>query len=77
MGLILQTLRAEIVGALPPPPGVIPDFEHPASRGYQIVIATAILYPLATFILCLRLYTRAILVRSMGSDDCKSLFYLR
>ncbi|KAH8591910.1 hypothetical protein B0O99DRAFT_718424 [Bisporella sp. PMI_857] len=69
MGLILNTAREEIVGALPPPPGVIPNFEHPESLGYRVVIATAVLFPLATFVLCLRIYTRAKIVCYMGPDD--------
>ncbi|KAH8591908.1 hypothetical protein B0O99DRAFT_744136 [Bisporella sp. PMI_857] len=69
MGLILKTERDEIVGSLPPPPGVIPDFEHPESRGYQVIIAIAVLFPLATLFLVLRIYTRAIIVRNVGSDD--------
>ena len=71
MGLVLNTAREEIVGALPPPPRVIPDFEHPESLGYRVVIATAVLFSLATFVLCLRIYTRAKIVCYMGSDDCK------
>jgi len=76
MGLILNIERGAIVGALPPPPGVIPDFEHPESRGHLVVLATAILLPIATFILGLRVYTRVVLVRYLGSDDCKLMLYL-
>jgi hypothetical protein len=71
MGLILNTAREEIIGASPPPPGVIPDFEHPESVGYRVVIATAILLPLTTVVVCLRIYTRVKIVSYMGSDDCK------
>ncbi|KAH8595300.1 hypothetical protein B0O99DRAFT_572012 [Bisporella sp. PMI_857] len=73
MGLMLKTERDEIVGSLPPPPGVIPDFEHPESRGYQVIIAIAVLFPLATLFLVLRIYTRAIIVRNVGSDDYVNL----
>jgi hypothetical protein len=75
MALTLHTQRDAIIGALPPPPGVIPDFDHPESAWYQNVIAIAVLFPLATIVLCLRLYTRVILVRYTGSDDCKLLCY--
>jgi hypothetical protein len=65
--------RQEVVGAMPPPPGVIPNFEHPESRGNQVVVTIAVLLPLATLVLSLRLYTRRMIVRTMGSDDCKFL----
>ncbi|KAH9216512.1 hypothetical protein DL95DRAFT_407493 [Leptodontidium sp. 2 PMI_412] len=61
--------RQEVVGAMPPPPGVIPNFEHPESRGNQVVVTIAVLLPLATLVLSLRLYTRRMIVRTMGSDD--------
>jgi hypothetical protein len=73
MDLMLKTERDEIIGTLPPPPGVIPDFEHPESVGHRVIIAIAIFFPLATLVLFLRIYTRAILVRNVGSDDCKLL----
>ena len=71
MYLILRNERSEIVGASPPPPGVVPNFEHPESRGHLIILVTAILLPIATFVLALRIYTRVALVRYLGSDDCK------
>lgn len=74
MGFLLKTERDEIVGVILPPPGVIPDFEHPESRGYQIILANAILFPLVTLFVVLRIYTRAIIVRNVGSDDCKYLY---
>jgi len=76
MGLILNIERGGIVGALSPPPGVIPNFENPESRGHLVIIATAILLPITTFILALRIYTRVVLVRYLGSDDCKLICYL-
>ncbi|KAH8704331.1 hypothetical protein GQ44DRAFT_732480 [Phaeosphaeriaceae sp. PMI808] len=69
MGSILKTERENIVGASLPPPGVIPDFEHPESCAYKLIIANSVLFPLATLVVILRIYTRVILVRYMGSDD--------
>ncbi|KAH6700564.1 hypothetical protein BKA61DRAFT_681673 [Leptodontidium sp. MPI-SDFR-AT-0119] len=76
MGFSLKTERDEIVGVILPPPGVIPDFEHPESRGYQIILANAILFPLVTLFVVLRIYTRAIIVRNVGSDDCQDAIIL-
>ncbi|KAH9207135.1 hypothetical protein DL95DRAFT_238186, partial [Leptodontidium sp. 2 PMI_412] len=62
-----------IIGASPPPPGVIPNFKNPESQGYRVTLTIAILFPLATIVLLLRLYTRIIIVRKVGIDDLTSL----
>ncbi|KAH8660810.1 hypothetical protein BGZ60DRAFT_530816 [Tricladium varicosporioides] len=69
MDLILKIKRDKIVGTISPPPGVIPDFEHPESRRHQVIVANAVLFPLATLVVILRIYTRAMIVRNVGSDD--------
>ena len=71
MNPIPLATRAEIVGALPPPPGVRPNFEHPESDGYRLVVVTVIFLLLASFVLSLRIYTRRIIVHAIGYDDCK------
>jgi hypothetical protein len=77
MRSLLKIESEGIVAALPPPPGVIPNFEHPESQGHRVVITTAILVPLATLVVTLRIYTRGMIVRSIGSDDCKLLYCQR
>ncbi|KAH6704130.1 hypothetical protein BKA61DRAFT_183176 [Leptodontidium sp. MPI-SDFR-AT-0119] len=69
MSPVLKTLRDAIIGASPPPPGVIPNFKNPESQGYRVTLTIAILFPLATIVLLLRLYTRIIIVRNVGIDD--------
>jgi hypothetical protein len=73
MGFILKAERDGIMGTLPPPPGVNPNFENPESQGYRVVLAIAILFPLATIVLFLRVYTSVVIVRNFGTDDCKLL----
>jgi hypothetical protein len=73
MGFILKAERDGIVGVLPPPPGVIPNFEHPESQVYRLVITIAILLPVTTLVLFLRVYTKRVIVRNFGTDDCKLL----
>ncbi|KAH9204897.1 hypothetical protein DL95DRAFT_376665 [Leptodontidium sp. 2 PMI_412] len=57
----------------PPPPGVIPNFKNPDSQGYRGTLAIAIMFPLATIVLLLRLYTRIVIVRKVGIDDLTHL----
>ncbi|KAH8748435.1 hypothetical protein F5883DRAFT_239441 [Diaporthe sp. PMI_573] len=59
----------EITGILPPPPGVRPNFKHPESIGYLLVIVTAVFLPFASLVVILRLYTRRVIVRAIGYDD--------
>ncbi|KAH9211061.1 hypothetical protein DL95DRAFT_274009, partial [Leptodontidium sp. 2 PMI_412] len=54
---------------LPPPPGVRPNFKHPESIGYLLVIVTAVFLPFASVVVILRLYTKRVIVRAIGYDD--------
>jgi len=54
-----------------PPPGVIPNFAHPKSQGYILIIVTAICYSLMLPIVILRVYCRNWINRSFGLDDGK------
>ncbi|KAH7418896.1 hypothetical protein BKA64DRAFT_655508 [Cadophora sp. MPI-SDFR-AT-0126] len=69
MSPVLNTERDGIIGAFPPPLGVIPNFKNPDSQGYRVTLAIAIMFPLATIVLILRLYTRIVIVRKVGIDD--------
>ncbi|KAH6704201.1 hypothetical protein BKA61DRAFT_493526 [Leptodontidium sp. MPI-SDFR-AT-0119] len=73
MSPVLKTERDGIIGAFPPPPGVIPNFKNPDSQGYRVTLAIAIMFPLATIVLLLRVYTRMVIVRNVGTDDLTHL----
>lgn len=55
----------------PPPPGVTPDFIHPASRtNVAVAVCTTVL--VVTFIFFgVRVYTRLKITPPLGHDDCK------
>lgn len=60
------------VGAAPPPPGVTPVFNGPLNdKQKQIILTSAIMMALSTLFMGLRLFTRAFIVKSIGTDDCK------
>jgi hypothetical protein len=67
----LMAKSEQIVGLLPPPPGVTPDFDHPISIAYRLVITIAICLSTSTIVVLLRLYTNCFIVHIIGADDCK------
>ncbi len=54
------------------PPGAVIDFAHPYSRGYILIIVSAILIPIVTLFVILRTYAKAFInVGGLGKEDCK------
>ncbi|KAI9825722.1 MAG: hypothetical protein M1826_006906 [Phylliscum demangeonii] len=58
-----------ILPAMPPPPGVTPNFVNPPSSSHQIVVVAVFFTILAGLFVGFRIYTRAVLLRKVGSDD--------
>ena len=65
----LEMIRAEVVGAAPPPPGVVPNFVDPASIGHHIIPYLATGLALSTSFLLMRIYTKISIVGLFGLDD--------
>ena len=59
------------VGAVPPPPGVKPNFKNPAYISGGIVPLSAVFVTLSTLFLAIRLYTKLRIIKVFGSEDCK------
>ena len=55
---------------VPPPPGEVTDFEHGYSMGHMITAVSWFAFSIASASLLLRLYTRMVIVRAPGWDDC-------
>ena len=67
----LPTGLSDYPGMLPPP-GVIPNFDNPYSRGgTYTAVATTIMVAMFIFVAC-KLYTKSFIARKLGWDDCKS-----
>jgi len=60
------------VPALPPPPGVVPNFENPESRASAIVISNCLCVALSSTALLLRIYARRIIIRTWDFSDSKA-----
>ncbi|GAP83174.2 hypothetical protein SAMD00023353_0401820 [Rosellinia necatrix] len=61
------------IPALPPPPGVQPDFNTTESRAELARIVVSLTYGLMLIFLAMRIYTRVRITNSMGADDYLSL----
>ena len=60
--------------ALAPPKGVEPNFENPSNLNtacYAILLSAIVA---TTTVLCLRLYTRVLIIRKVTLDDCAAMF---
>ena len=63
--------QSQVMGGLPPPPGVAPDFNNP-TLGY-VVASVAICLTITTLVVWIRMYTVFFVIKSHGWADCKSL----
>ena len=63
---------AEIVGAMPPPAGVTPDFSGRRTELQdKTIVIFSVMTALSSVFILLRVYTRVFLVKTFGLDDCK------
>lgn len=58
-----------LVGLMPAPPDVTPDFFHTTQVQVSFITVFAVTFALATIALVLRLYTRICVVKSVGFDE--------
>ncbi|TGO34063.1 hypothetical protein BHYA_0214g00140 [Botrytis hyacinthi] len=58
-----------MIGGLPPPPGVIPNFEDPYSIASVLHGFTILLLVLSTFSTIIRMYTRFQIMKDHGWED--------
>ena len=59
-----------------PPAGVVPNFASPPNLHVYINLTLSLCFGFATLACFTRMYTRAVLVRSVGYDDCKCSSYI-
>lgn len=57
--------------ALPPPPGVIPNFVNPYSEAQSGIIENVICIILTTTIVWVKMYTKVFVMRDSGWEDCR------
>jgi hypothetical protein len=57
--------------ALPPPKGKVPNFDHPESRGTELIIITVVFLTLTLLAVSLRFLARRNSKDVIGWDGCK------
>lgn len=61
-----------LVGGMPPPPGVEPNFIDPYDHMSENIALHSTLLTITTLAVGMRLYTRAIITKAkLGVDDCE------
>ena len=63
-----------IIGALPPPPGVVPNFVDPVNHMKNAIALHTIMLSAVTLCISIRVYARYHIQKELGLDDCKSLY---
>lgn len=58
--------------AMPPPPGVTPNFIDPPNRGPVVLILNCIFLPLTIIAVTIRMVVKGLFVHQLGWDDCMS-----
>ncbi|XPS91107.1 hypothetical protein M3J09_000530 [Ascochyta lentis] len=56
-------------GAMPPPPGVVPNFDDPESIAHRVIIVSVLGAVITLPICVVRLYTKQQILRNFGWDD--------
>ena len=70
MGSLANSTHPQIIGGLPPPPGVVPNFIDPYSLRGIIIAITAVEMTVTTTVTALRMYTKLFILKSHGWEDC-------
>jgi hypothetical protein len=68
---LMLSRRDEVVGAIPPPPGITPNFVDPPSRAHIVIVVNAVCSILSVSFVGLRSYTAVSITRQVRIDDCK------
>jgi hypothetical protein len=76
MSSLVLLRREELIGVIPPPSGVTPNFVDPPSLKNRIVITSIVCSIISAVFVTLRLYATGIIIRTMGMDDCESSYLI-
>ena len=60
------------IPTLEPPPGVTPNFVNPHSLATTLIAVNGVFVALMLIALSIRIYTKGMILRSLGWDDCWS-----
>ena len=69
-------MNYENIPAIPPPPGVVSNFENPETLASSIIGVNVTFLSLMLIVVFIRIYARSFIVRSLGWDDCTFFFVM-
>lgn len=55
----------------PPPPGVVPNFDHPQSRAIDVYVGMGVCIGITSILIILRVYVKLAVTHMWGWDDCE------
>lgn len=59
------------IGAMQPPEGVRPNFENPPNSNRQLIAVMTSVIAISTVFVIARTYTRLVLIKRWGWEDCE------
>ena len=65
------TVAPPEIGALAPPPGVVPNFINPYSIQKSLIASSVVCLALTSLTTAIRLYTKLYIVNAHGWEDCR------
>lgn len=60
------------IPAIPPPPGVVSNFNNPKTLAPSLIAVNATFLSLMLIAVSIRIYSRGFIVRALGWDDCNA-----
>lgn len=67
--------RDEVVGVIPPPLGITPNFTNPPSKARDLITVHIVFAIISTVFMGLRCYTALFVIRRVRVDDRKPSYY--
>ena len=67
--VVPREAQLEMLGALPPPPGITPNFVNPPSTQTTIIAIMVACLVVTTVCVALRLYTKLYVLQKLGWED--------
>ena len=75
MSAELLSRQGAPMSAVPPPPGVKQNFINPPQTAGEVYVLVAVGVAVSGSLLIMRLYTKGIILRKFGWEDCESKHY--
>ena len=65
------SMSSHTIGVIPPPPGIVPNFNNPESIASYLILPSVLGAAIAIPVCSIRLYTKRSILKLVSYDDCK------